>query len=77
MYLLSVTQLQIQYCIAEYGYMELYFLTTKARKIYVHVVRHSYYTKYLICCVGYIIYFNFFWNLIICHGILERVYVLS
>jgi len=32
MYLLSVTQLQIQYCIAEYGYMELYFLTTKARK---------------------------------------------
>ena len=60
MYLLSVTQLQIQYCIAEYSYMELYFLTTKARKcmyvcMYIYIVRHSYYTKYLIYCVGNVI----------------------
>jgi hypothetical protein len=40
MYLISVTQLPIQYCIAEYAYRELYFLTTKARKfMYTYIVK--------------------------------------
>ena len=53
------------------------FPYNKSQKMYVYIVRHSYYTKYLICCVGNIIYFNFFLNLIICNGILEKVDVSS